>query len=294
MNPEREANLEVIKATDGVMPFPEGEASEADYRNEMEKQREETKARVEAMVPYLRIWFKRTIGQDMSKANRYGNAFVQKLQISWVLETLTKTDVLARLGKAHEAEKKETPAPWPTEGVDHWTVMKAFSAVVRRYNYGMKMGGAGYMVLFDSNHKVSQSVSTGDNVWTLPTELTFTYWKVENGDYENPWTLEWIQHPDDPNQRIQVKKYIRTAAVLKPWEKKVVSDTTRFGKIAMMKEGEQLTFKFDHDHESEAADEIDGFLEQLSRISIDSNVRYYTMQPDPFRLIVAHQGKLYR
>lgn len=293
MNPEREANLEAIRQTDTVAPFPLGEASEADYRDEREKQKEETTKKVNAMIPYFRAWFKRTIGQDLAKAHRYSTPFVQKLQISWVLNTLCQPDVLARLAKQVEAEKKVAPEPFPSE-VDHWLVMKAFMAVGRRYNYGMKMGGAGYIVLVDSNHKVSQCISTGDNTWTLPTELTFTYWKVENGDYENPWVLEWIKHPDDPNQRIQIKKYVRTAAVLKPWEKKAMSDTTRFGRIAQLKEGEQLTFKFDHDHESEALDEIEGFLEQLSRISVDNNVRYYTMQPDAFRLIVAHQGKLYR
>lgn len=293
MNPEREANLEVIRTTDSVKPFPEGEGSETSYRDEMEEQREETKQKVNAMIPYFRIWFKRTIGADMAKAHRYSTPFTQKLQISWILSTLCKEDVLAQLAKQHMAEKKVAPDPFPKDA-DHWLVMKAFMQVVRRYNYGMKMGNAGYVVLIDSNHQVRQSIATGDNVWSLPTELTFTYWKVENGDYENPWTLIWVQHPDDPTQRIQVKKYVKVAAVLKPWEKKVTSDTTRLGRIAMLKEGEQITLKFDHDHESEAAEEIEGFLEQLSRISIDSNVRYYNMQPDPFRLIIAHQGKLYR
>jgi hypothetical protein len=322
MNFEREANLETIRSTDSVVPYPLGKASEEDYKDESAARQAETKERVEAMVPYFRTWFKRTIGQDMAKAHRYGNEFKLKLAISWVLEKLCADDVIESLAKKISAEKN-APAPrWPNykvvkirdskvqwqliEGVDpdafieekaeidHWLIMKAMMTMIRRYNYGMKMGGAGYIVLLDSNHQVSQSITTGENVWSLPTELTFTYWKVENNDYENPWELVWIQHPDDPTQRIQVKKYVKTAAVLKPWEKKVVSADTRLGRVAQLKEGEQITFKFNTDHPSVAADEIDSFMEQLSRVSIESNVRYYMMQPDEFRLIVAHQGKLYR
>lgn len=323
MNFEREANLETIKATDAVIPYPTGKASEEDYREENAARQQETKERVEAMVPYFRHWFKRTMGQDMAKSHRYGTPFKQKVAISWILEKLCTEEVVNQLAKKIAVEKGEPAPRWPNyravkikdsgifwqaiEGVDpeafieveakidHWLIMKAMMTMIRRYNYGMKMGGAGYIILLDSNHQVSQSIATGENVWSLPTELTFTYWKVENNDYENPWELVWIQHPDDPSQRIQIKKYVRTAAVLKPWEKKVVSSDTRLGKVQQLKKGEQITFRFDSDgHHSEAFERIESFMEQLSRISIETNVRYYMMQPDESRLIVAHQGKLYR
>ena len=321
MNLEREANLEVIKATDAVVPYPQGAASEADYREESAARQEETKKKVEAMSAYFRIWVKRTLGQDMAKAHRFSTAFKQTVQISWILEKLCVPEVIESLAKKIAAEKG-VPAPrWPDykvvklkdsglfyqvmdmdpeamveikDPIDSWLVMKAMMNTIRRYNWGMKQGAAGYIILLDSNHQVSQSIATGDNKWAPPTALTFTYWKVENGDYENPWTLEWIQHPDDPSQRIQIKKYVRTAAVLKPWEKKVTSSDTRLGRVSQLKEGEQITFRFSSDHASEAVEEVESFLEQLNRIALENNVRYYTMQPDEYRLIIAHQGVLYR
>ena len=293
MNPEREANYETMRSTDAVIPFPKGETSEADYRREVEERNEATKQKVAAMSAYFKVWFKKTIGLDAARAKRFGEKYSYRLSIKWVMENICCPDTIKHLAKVIAAETKNAAPEWP-EKVDNWDIMKAFFNVVRRYNYGMKMGNVGHIVLCDSDHRTSQTVSTGDMCWTTPENLTFTLWVVENGDYDQPWTLEWCPDPEDPTKRVQIKKYVKVAVVLKPFEKKVHSDGSRLSKALSLKEGEQVTFKFDSDHPSEALDRIDDFMGLLSKASIDNNVRFHTQQVDDYRLVVANCGKLYR
>lgn len=285
----------IINEGGSVLPFPPGAESEAEYHEETNSKKRQSQEKVQAMAPYFRIWFKKMVAPHVAFAHRYGNAYKQEISIKWIDQMLCSSKATSdHFAKVIEKETGKAAPAWPMDTTD-WDIMRAFMLVIRRYNYGMKMGNTGYMILCDSDHRVSQSVVTGDSVWTAPTKLTFTLWEVKNNDYENPWILEWVEHPDDPTQRIQIKKYVKTALVLKPWEKKTVSPETRLGKCLALKEGEQLTLRFNtSEHESEAEEEIDSFLGLLSSASIDSNVRFYTMQPDPFRLIVANQGKLYK
>ena len=296
MNPEREENKVLIAATDNVIQFPSPEAW-AERKKENEEKRAAGIKRVNDLIPYFRIWIKRTIGRDAKDAYREGGKWTASYKISWFLENLINhAESIAFFQKQMRLEKIEPPE-MPTD-VTSWEVMKGFTQAIRRYNFGMMKGASGYTIQCEPDHKVVQTISTGEYVWSEPTELKFELWRVANGDYEQPWKLEWIQHPDDPSKRIQQKVFIKTQSVLKPWSDKKepeleVEDSRTF-QILALKEGDSVEIKLQGDHASEAQLDLDDLQGLVTRISESNNVRFDMRCPDEWHVILTHTGKLYR
>lgn len=288
----------VVSGGARVLPFPSDEARAASEQ-EWKERKAATKARVEALMPYFRIWVKRTQGRDARDRFRAGEPFKATVAIDWVIREVLSVKAVASFAKAITEEFKGVVPPPIPENVTSWEVMSAFMQVIRRYNFGMMKAQSGYILLCHSNHKRVQAISTGEDVWSEPTELQFELWRVANGDYDQPWVLSWAPDPEDPSKRIQIKQYTKVQSVLKPWDKnkeepEMSNEDERRFKLISLKEGEQMDVKFEGEHESEAEEDCNTFLQFVTRQSEASNIRFEFRSLDPWNGVVAHNGKLYR
>jgi len=270
-------------------------------------EKEKSQARTNAILPYVKAWLARSVRNRLlaSYKSRQQDSFT--VNLAWLKEQFGnpenreffRKEAQAKITRFFKpsAEQEQPPQvpEWPNhDELTSWEFMRAIMRGVRHLNFGLEQQKVRMQINATSDHQQRQALFTGETVWTEPTTIKFDYWVVENGDYSEPYSLQWIKDPNDERYMIQVKMMERVPNVLKMHEKTRKSDVTQIGRLLQMKPGDVKTLRVPFERESEAEKAQQNFLEKLSSLSLENNIRFQVSCPSPFEIVVAHAGELYR
>lgn len=266
----------------------------AEPANEEVNPVEEAKLRVKAILPYIKAWMRRQVLNRLRQSYYARIPDTFEVPIEWLSEQFENLENRNFFRKEADtfAQKWNQPLceDWP-DGLTSWDYMRAIMQAVRHLNYGLKSRNVRMQLNADSDHKHTVTAFTGVDTWREPTKIVFSYWVVENGDYTQPWSLEWVE-VDGVREQIKVMK--KVANVLKPKEGSPRTYGGVMAAVLRLQPGQELPVKFNVDHLSEAEKQQQAFMNMVARISEENNIRYWIRQDpeNPKRLLVGHAGNL--
>lgn len=257
---------------------------------------EQAKLRVKAILPYIKAWMRRQVLNRLRQSYYARIPDTFEVPIAWLQEQFGNVENRTFFRKEADtfAQKWNQPLceDWP-EGLTCWDYMRAVMQATRHLNYGLQTRNVRMQLNVDSDHKHTVTAFTGVDTWREPSKLTFSYWVVENGDYTQPWSLEWVEDKET-GVRQQIKVMKKVANVLKPKEGSPRTYGGVMAAVLRLKKGEELPVKFNTEHLSEVEKQQQSFMNMIARISEENNVRYWIRQDpeNPKRLLVGHAGSL--
>lgn len=272
------------------------------------------------ILPYLKTWMKRSVMTSIEQSFQGRIPAKLVIKLDWLREQFKRKDAQAFFKKTYDNSQfnKEKCPEWPEgsynlgekdpdtneytqvitaeEALDNWVFMRAVMQATRHLNFGLQQRKRRYQMDATSDHKVSRTQFTGEQTWTPPTQITFSYWIVEGQDYSTPYSLEWIDDPEHEGSLCQIKVMKKVANVLKPKEgAKRKPEASVIATLLALKKGDSQSIRFPGEHQSFVEEQINSFCDHLNRISQEENIRFY-MKTDPERpnvLHVFHMGRLY-
>lgn len=198
-----------------------------DEREPLETRKARTKRESEMLLPLIRVQLGNTVLRDAYRAARIGKKWGENVEIAtWIQGCLQPNAVKFFLKKAEELgftkQYKEnygvdlTPDLYLQEifQPSTWAVVRAAQRAIGLSNYRNYKQSSGFAYTVDNDARVTRQPFTGELAWKAPEMLHFSWRPAESKeDYLAPFELKWIQHPDDPEQQIQIKVYRKVGNV---------------------------------------------------------------------------------
>lgn len=183
--------------------------------------------------------------------------------------------------------------------INVWAIIRAISQAVNLANYGQFKKQSGFCYTADSNHRMVQQCITGQQVWTDPTMVTFSWRPADTEeDYLRPYQLIPFEYenPEVPGEMLQtkIKVYRRTVNVLKPeaFDPDKANEMDLIQRVGTLSTGEYVDHHYDNElRDSEIERQIDSDLAFLDRWAQDNGKQVYPMVlPDGKTVRIYYQG----